>query len=110
MFKYALMIICFVTISTLAGCGDQPKINEESTDDITGILLAGQEAPELTGVLKSIQNNNEAVLVIEGRDVVYHLSEEAKTQIKNIDLGSEVVFTTFSIGDSKETIAEFIVR
>lgn len=41
--------------------------------------------------------------------LIFRLSEQAKSQIesKNMEIGSTVTFTTFSIGDDKKTISEF---
>jgi len=110
MFKNALFISCFVLITILAGCNSNNPNNEETTGAASGIVLAGQEAPEIKGVFKSIEANDEVILTIEGKDVVYRLSDQAKTQIEKIKLGGEVIFTTFSIGDTQDTVAEFIVR
>jgi hypothetical protein len=98
----------------LGACGfnKSNEIKEDPTGSATGIMLAGQEAPEIVGILKSIAENDEVIVTVEGQDVIYRLSEEANSQIEGneVDKGSEVTFTTFSIGDSKETIETFIIK
>lgn len=112
----ALVMACFLLISILSACGFNLEHNKEmeqgTTSDASGTMLAGQDAPEIVGILKGIETKEEVIITVEGQDVNYRLSEEAKSQIeeKEVDLGSEVAFTTFSIGDDKESIAEFIIK
>jgi hypothetical protein len=112
----ALLIVFFLTMSFLGACGFTVEHNEEtgkeSAGDASGTMLAGQEAPEIVGVLKSVETNDEVIISVDGEDVQYRLSEEAKSQMeaKEVELDSEVTFTTFSIGDDKETVAEFIIK
>ncbi|OLS39201.1 hypothetical protein [Bacillus sp. MRMR6] len=114
--KLALVMVCFLMLSFLGACGVSKDQNEETGEETagnaSGIMLAGQEAPEIVGILKSIEANDEVMITVEGQDVQYRLSEEAKSQIdkKEVELDSEVTFTTFSIGDDKETVAEFIIE
>lgn len=110
MLKNAFFIIFFVLLTIVAGCVSNDPNHSVTSGDASGIVLAGQESPEIIGVLKSIKANDEVVLTIEGKDVIYRLSDTAKKQIEEIELSSEVIFTTFSIGDHKETIAKFILR
>ncbi|MEW9053110.1 MAG: hypothetical protein AB2392_18265 [Neobacillus sp.] len=114
--KLALVMFCFLVMSFLGACGvskeQNEEIGEETSGNASGIMLADQEAPEIVGVLKSMEADDEVLITVEGKDVQYRLSEEAKSQIeaKEVELDSEVTFTTFSIGDDKETVAEFIIK
>lgn len=104
-------------LAVLGACGNAEQQNgttgtEESTENLAGgTMLAGEEAPQITGTLKSIEVNDEVVITVNGNDITYRLSEEAKAQLNSneVELGSEITFTTFSIGDAKESVAEFIV-
>lgn len=104
-------------LTILGACGNAEQENEtneteESTENLAGgTMLAGEEAPQITGTLKSIEADDEVVITANGNDITYRLSEEAKEQLDNneVEIGNEVLFTTFSIGDAKESIAEFIV-
>ena len=113
--KTAFVMFCISIMSILAACGvAQEKTEElgyEATGNATGTVLAGQDSPELTGILKSLENQDEVILTVDGQDVNYRLSEEAKNQIdgKEVAIGSQVTFTTFSIGDDKESIDVFII-
>lgn len=114
--KMALVMVCFFLMLILGACGFTEEHNEEIGDkakgDANGTVLAGQEAPEIEGILKSIETKEEVIITVEGQDVNYGLSEKAKSQIegKEVDIGSEVTFTPYSIGDDKETIDEFFIR
>lgn len=114
--KVALVMMCIFLFSMLGACGFTVEKNEEigqgTTGDASGTMLAGQQAEEKVGVLRSIEENEEVIITLGGQDVNYRLSEDAKSQIegKKVELGSEVTFTTYSIGDAKETISEFIIK
>ncbi|CAM5216320.1 putative protein OS=Ureibacillus acetophenoni OX=614649 GN=SAMN05877842_106114 PE=4 SV=1 [Ureibacillus acetophenoni] len=102
-------------LAILGACGnaEQQNSTEESAEDLAGgTVLAGEEAPEITGTLKSVKANDEVVITVSGTDITYRLSEEAKGQLDNkeVEIGSEVTFTTFSIGDATESVAEFKVE
>ncbi len=110
----ALVLGCFLLISVLSACGFTGQktndIGDEASGDISGIMLAGGETTEITGIVKSIKTaEDEVIITVENQDVNYRLSEEAKKQIegKEVEIGSNVSFTTFSIGDNKETIEKF---
>lgn len=110
----AIGIVCCLLLSILGACGiageKKVETGEGSTGDAAGTVLAGEEAAKIIGILKSIETNEEVIIAVVGQDVHYRLSEEAQSQIegKEVDLGSEVTFRTYSIGDDKETIDEFI--
>ncbi|MET3699576.1 hypothetical protein SAMN05877753_11248 [Bacillus oleivorans] len=114
--KMAVGIVCFLIISILGACGNADVQNAESgegpTGDAAGTVLAGQEAPEIAGIIKSVETDEEVIITVGGQDVNYRLSEEAKSQIegKEVEIGSEVTFSTYSIGDDKETIDQFIIE
>jgi uncharacterized protein YcfL len=114
--KKALAIVCCLLLSILASCGSKKEQNveteQEVTGDASGIVLAGQEAPKIEGVIKSLETNEEVIVIVDGQDVHYRLSDKAKSQLddKEVEIGSTVTFTTFSIGDNKETIDEFIIK
>ncbi|WP_133058588.1 DUF3953 domain-containing protein [Halalkalibacter urbisdiaboli] len=114
--KMALVMACFLLMSILGACGFTVEQNEEfgegTTGDANGTVPAGQEAPEIVGFLKSIETKEEVIITVGEQDVHYRLSEEAKSQIegKEVDIDSEVTFTTYSIGDDQETIDEFIIK
>jgi hypothetical protein len=106
-------------LSTLGACGNteqQPEeLNEteQTTNNLAaGTMLAGSEAPEMVGTLKSVEENEEVIINVNGKDITYRLSDEAKSQLnqKQVDLGKEITFTTFSIGDSTESVSEFIIK
>lgn len=105
-------------LSVLGACGNAKQENEtneteESTENLAGgTMLAGEEAPQITGTLKSIEANDEVVITVNDNNITYRLSEEAKEQLvnKEVEIGNEVLFTTFSIGDATESVAEFIVE
>ena len=111
--KIALVLGSFLLMSVLGACGingeQNVEVGEETSGDASGIMLAGGEATEITGIIKSIKTNDEVIITVEGQDVNYRLSEESKKQIeeKEVYVGSNVSFTTFSIGDNKETIEKF---
>ena len=109
-----LVFGCFLLLSVLGGCGlngeQNTEVEEETSGDASGIMLAGGESTEVTGIIKSIKTTeDEVIITVENQDVTYRLSEDSKRQIeeKEVDIGSEVSFTTFSIGDNKETIEKF---
>ncbi|KGR77263.1 hypothetical protein [Ureibacillus manganicus] len=113
--KLTFVGVSVFMLAILGACGNTEQQNEteESAENLAGgTMLAGEEAPEITGTLKSIESNDEVVITVSGDDVTYRLSEEAKTQLENkeVELGNEITFTTFSIGDAKESVAEFIVE
>lgn len=113
--KLAVTIVCCMFLSILTACGVTKEQNVESEEGVTGgssgIVLAGQEAPEIAGIIKNIEIE-EIIITVEGQDVHYHLSEKAKSQLdaKEVEIGSTVTFTTFSIGDNKETIEAFTIK
>ncbi|MGE7664782.1 hypothetical protein ACQKMN_03605 [Ureibacillus composti] len=103
-------------LTILSACGvteEQPQsvIEDAPTGNASGITLAGQEVPEIIGTLKQI-DAEEAIITVSGKDIQYRLSDVAKEQIINqeVDIDQEVTFKTFSIGDQKETVAEFILE
>lgn len=108
--KMAFLMYCIFFITVLSACGFRTE--ERPTSDANGTVLAGEEAPKRVGILKSMESKEEVVITVEGQDVNYRLSEKAKAQVegKEVEKGSEVTFTTFSIGDDKETIAEFVIK
>ena len=117
--KMTFIGISVLMLTILGACGNTEKQSEgtnetgEQTENLAGgTMLAGEEAPEIVGTLKSIEANDEVIITVNGEDITYRLSEEAKSQMDNkeVELGSEVTFTTFSIGDSTESVAEFIVK
>lgn len=114
--KTAYVFVCFLIMLFLAACGvsneGQKEPGEQTSGNASGIVLAGQEAPEIKGIIKSIEIKDEVIVTVDGQDVHYRLSDDAKSQIegKEVEVGSEVTFTTFSIGDNKETIAKFIIK
>ncbi|TSI03708.1 hypothetical protein [Lysinibacillus sp. BW-2-10] len=114
--KWFLTIICFLSVFALVGCGSTVEQGEEapnSNENLAGgTMLAGEEAPEIKGILKIIEESNEVIITVDSQDIVYRLSERAIEQVKEkiVEPGNEVTFTTFSIGDDKESIAEFIVE
>lgn len=110
----ALVFGCFLFMAVLGACGfigeQKSDAGLDSPGDASGIMLAGGESTEVTGIIKSIKTTEDEVIVtVENQDVTYRLSEDSKRQIeeKEVDIGSEVSFTTFSIGDNKETIEKF---
>lgn len=115
--KLTFIGVSVFMLTVLGACGNAEQQNgttetEESAENSAGgIMLAGEEAPQVIGTLKSIEANNEVVITVNGDDITYRLSEEAKAQVDSneVELGSEITFTTFSIGDAKESVAEFIV-
>jgi len=117
--KLTIIGLSALLLSIIAACGPNDKQQDEATntEDTTenlagGIMLAGEEAPEIIGTLVSIEANDEVIITVNGNDITYRLSEESKKQIedKEVALGSEVTFTTFSIGDAKESVAKFKVK
>ncbi|MDM5334282.1 hypothetical protein QUF56_13680 [Ureibacillus composti] len=103
-------------LTIISACGvveEQPQsvIEDTPTGNASGITLAGQEAPEIIGTLKQI-DADEAIITVSGQDIQYRLSDVAKNQINNqeVDINQQVTFKTFSIGDQKETVAEFILE
>ena len=108
-----LVFGCFLLMSVLGACGmngeQNAEVGEETSGDASGIMLAGGEATEITGIIKSIKTNDEVIITVEGQEVTYRLSDESKKQVeeKEVEVGSNVYFTTFSIGDNKETIEKF---
>lgn len=116
--KITYIGISVLSLTVLGACGTnevQPEdqsASEEQTENLAGgIMLAGEETPQIVGILKSIEENNEIIITVNGEDILYRLSEGAKTQLdhKEVDIGTEVTFTTFSIGDSTESVAEFVL-
>jgi len=111
-----LNVFQVLTLFVLVACGFTVEKHEEmgggSTSENAGTMPAGQEAPEQVGVLKEIQSSGDVVITVEGQDVIYRLSEDAKAQIKSEDVkdGDEVTYTTYSIGDDRETIDKFIIE
>lgn len=114
--KVTLMFVSILVISILSACGasvEQDNTSGEGTSgNASGIMLAGQDAPEIVGTLKSIEANVEVIITVDGQDVNYRISEDATAQIEGeeVGIGSEVTFTTFSIGNGKDTVAEFIIK
>lgn len=108
-----LILVSIFTLSMLAACGFTVEQHEEegTTDSAEGTMLAGEEAPEQVGILKSIASE-EVVITLEGKDVTYRLSQDAKEQLEKeeVAIKDEVTFTTYSIGDEKETINKFILK
>ena len=116
MIKIMKIVVAVGFLLTLSACGvteEQPQsvIEDAPTGNASGITLAGQEAPEIIGTLKQI-DADEAIITVSGQDIQYRLSDVAKNQINNqeVDVNQEVTFKTFSIGDQKETVAEFILE
>ncbi|MFJ8235829.1 hypothetical protein ACIQ34_08800 [Ureibacillus sp. NPDC094379] len=114
--KMKLVIASCFLFTIISACGvneekPQTVIEDEATGNASGITLAGQEPPEIIGTLKQIEAE-EAIITVSGQDVQYRLSDVAKSQIKDqeVDIDQEVTFITFSIGDQKETVAEFILK
>lgn len=112
--KMVIVMVCFSLMSILGACGStvDEEMGKGTTGNANGTVLAGQEAPEKVGILKSMEANGEVIITVEGQDVNYRLSEEAKRQIEGteVEIGSEVTFTTYSIGDEKENIDKFIIK
>jgi len=114
--KLAVLMIGVLTLFVLGACGFTVEQHEEmgggSTSENAGTMPAGQEAPEQVGVLKEIQSSGIVVITVDGQDVTYRLSEDAKAQIESEDVkdGDEVTFTTYSIGDDQETIDKFKIE
>lgn len=117
--KMTFALISVLLLTILGACvttETQPNGKneaEETSENLAGgIMLAGEEAPEIVGTLKSIGSSDEVIITVNGNDITYRLSEEAKGQLENkeVEIGSEVIFTTFSIGDATESVAEFIVK
>ncbi|QHE52806.1 hypothetical protein [Pontibacillus sp. HMF3514] len=114
--KLAVLMISVFTLVILGACGFTVEQHEEmgggDTGNEQGTMPAGQEAPEQEGVLKGIESKDVVVITVDGQDVTYRLSEDAKAQIENEDVkdGDEVTFTTYSIGDDRETIDKFIIK
>ncbi|UTR10014.1 hypothetical protein MM300_19370 [Evansella sp. LMS18] len=100
-------------LAILGGCAFADNENDQGEADsggnASGIMLAGEEPPEVSGTVKSIESEDEIIITVNGVDKVYRLSEDAKNQLKDsvIEEGSEVTFTVYTIGDDKETIGEF---
>lgn len=114
--KYFLIITILITLILLGACGENTDEHEhsdaDSTDEnLTGIMLAGKDLPEQVGLLKSV-NNDEVIITIDNKDITYRLSEDAKIQLdsEQVESGSEVSFTTYTIGDEMETIDRFNVE
>ncbi|MGX6445688.1 hypothetical protein ACWM35_20925 [Neobacillus sp. K501] len=113
--KVALMVVCSLFLSILAACGGTKELKVETeggvSDGASGIVLAGQKAPEIVGIIENIEAD-EVMVTVDGQDVQYRLSDKAKEQLdaKEVEIGSTVTFTTFSIGDNKETIDEFVIN
>jgi len=117
--KLTCIGVSVLMLSFLAACGsngnqqDQANETEETVENLAGgTMLAGEQAPEIVGILKSIDEHDEVTITVNGEDTKYRLSEEAKNQLdhKDIEIGNEVTFTTFSIGDATESVAEFIMQ
>ncbi|MEN2767736.1 hypothetical protein [Ornithinibacillus xuwenensis] len=109
-----ILIVSLFGLLFLGACGFTVEEHEdsglESTDENTsGTMLAGQEAPETVGTIKSIDSSDEIIITVEGEDITYRLSEDAKKQLESnsYESGTEVTFTTYTIGDDKETIDQF---
>jgi hypothetical protein len=106
--------ICIISLLFLGACGFTVEEHEDSGTGSTdnnagGTMLAGQELPETVGILKSYDSTEEVIMTVDGEDIAYRLSENALKQLESneISTGSEVTFTTYSIGDDKETIDQF---
>lgn len=110
-----IFVICsIISLTLLTACGFSVEHKEdsgvESTDDnLSGTMLAGEDLPEQIGLLKSINDNDEVIITIDNKDITYRLSEDAKEQLdtSQVELGAEVTFTTYTIGDEMETIDRF---
>lgn len=114
--KLAVLMISVMIIFVLGACGFTVEQHEEmgggSTSENAGTMPAGQEAPEQVGVLKEVQSLGIVIITVDGQDVTYRLSEDAKAQIESEDVkdGDEVTYTIYSIGDDRETIDKFIIE
>ncbi|KHF38905.1 hypothetical protein [Halalkalibacter okhensis] len=114
--KNVLVIVTLLTVTLLGACGINEEKNKEigevEFNSVGGIMLAGEELPEVVGVIKSIESLEEVIIYVDGQEVSYRLSDEAKSQItaKELESGDEVIFTTYSIGDDKATIDTFIKK
>lgn len=105
-----LVMISFFVLVILGACGFAIEENEGSGNSAEGTMPADQEAPELTGILKSIESPEEVIISIDSQTETYRLSSDAKSQVQaeEVTVGNEVTFTTYSIGDDKKTIDKFL--
>ncbi|WP_088035215.1 hypothetical protein [Evansella clarkii] len=109
----AMTLTIIFILAVLGGCASADNENDqgesESGGNASGIMLAGEEPPEVSGTVKSIESEDEIIITVNGVDKVYRLSEDAKNQLKDsvIEEGTKVTFTVYTIGDDKETIGEF---
>ncbi|MFD1738138.1 hypothetical protein ACFSCX_16545 [Bacillus salitolerans] len=113
--KMTFALVGFFLLTIVGACGftveQHEDMGEETTSGASGTVLAGQEAPEITGTIESIESE-EVVITVDGQEVTFRLSEDSKKQIQDgeVDSGDAVTFTTYSIGDDKQTIDQFILE
>lgn len=111
--KRTLFILAVIGLLLLGGCGfiveQNEEIGEEVPNGAAGIMLAGQELPEVSGIIQSFVAEDEVIILVDGQEKTYRLSEDARNQVEeqSVAIGSEVTFSTYTIGDDKETIDSF---
>ncbi|MBU9723558.1 MULTISPECIES: hypothetical protein [Bacillaceae] len=116
--KWVIVVLGTIfSVILVSACGStEEQVGQElevgNKGDISGIMLAGEDAPEVNGTFVSAEEEDEVIITVNGNDVIYRLSEDAKRQVDNneVEQGIEVTFTTYSIGDAKETIDKFIIK